>query len=106
MMKWTVRQVAEAKGFKNARELADKINTSYSSIYPIWDGSAKRADLGTLNKLCNLLDVPIGMLLVHLPDNSIEPVSETRIQSTRRSSSGSAKSKRESKQARAAVAIG
>lgn len=75
-MKWTVRQVAEAKGIKNARELADRIGTSYSSIYPIWDGSAKRADLGTLNKLCNFLDVPIGMLLVHLPDKSIEPVRE------------------------------
>ena len=67
-MKWTVRQVAEAKGIKNARELADKIGTSYSSIYPIWDGSAKRADLATLNKLCNFLDVPIGMLLAHIPD--------------------------------------
>jgi DNA-binding Xre family transcriptional regulator len=106
MMKWTVRQVAEAKGFKNARELADRINTSYSSIYPIWDGSAKRADLGTLNKLCNLLDVPIGMLLVHLPDKSIEPVSEAGSEKAGRRSSGSAKTKRASKQAQAAVVTG
>jgi len=71
-MRWTVRQVAEAKGIKNARELGDKIEASYSSIYPIWNGTAKRVDLETLNKLCNLLDVPIGMLLSHIPDGSKE----------------------------------
>lgn len=73
-MKWTVKQVAEAKGIKNARELGDSIGASYSSIYPIWDGSAKRADLATLNKLCNLLDVPVGMLLTHIPDTAITPI--------------------------------
>ena len=73
-MKWTVQQVAEAKGIKNARELADRLGASYSSIYPIWDGTARRVALSTLNNLCNLLDVPVGMLLVHMPDSSIEPI--------------------------------
>ena len=63
---------------KRARELADKINASYSSIYPIWDGSAKRADLATLNKLCNLLDVPVGMFLAHLPDAEIVPLPDLK----------------------------
>ena len=100
-MKWTVRQVAEAKGIKNARDLADRINASYSSIYPIWDGSAKRADLGTLNKLCNLLDVPIGMLLVHLPDTNIEPVSDAGGEARRTTSTKLKSEPRKSRGARA-----
>jgi DNA-binding Xre family transcriptional regulator len=106
-MKWNVKEIAEARGITNARALGKLAEVPPMSIYQIWDGSAKRVDLGTLNKLCTVLRVPLALLLEHVPDD-IEPLpgpGQGESTKTRRSS-GPLKVRRESKQARAAVVGG
>ena len=67
-MRLTVKETAQARGFKNAKELADKMGMSYNSIYPLWKGTAKRVDLATLSKLCKVLNATSGLLMVYEPD--------------------------------------
>jgi DNA-binding Xre family transcriptional regulator len=108
MMRLTVKDTAEARGFKNAKQLADAAGIRYKSMYPIWNGTARMIGLDTLERLCNTLRVQAGLLFeIVLSDEALPEaapeVKETQGVSKRRSS---AKSRRESKQARAAVAIG
>jgi DNA-binding Xre family transcriptional regulator len=111
MMKWTVKEVAQRAGVKNARELADRAGIHLNSAYGVWNNTARMLALDTLDKLCTLLNVKPGQLFDHeaepelLPQAS-EPTSSRNESAKPRRSSGSAKSKRVSKQARAAVAIG
>lgn len=72
-MKWNVKEVAEARGVKNARALGKLAEIPPMSIYAIWNGEAKRVDLDTLNKLCNVLRVPLALLLEYTPD-IVEPL--------------------------------
>lgn len=72
MMKWNVKEIAEAKGYKNARELSDAAGIPLASMYRLWKGTADMVGLATLNKLCGLLDVPVGMLLTYIPDGLLE----------------------------------
>jgi DNA-binding Xre family transcriptional regulator len=107
MMKWTVKEVAQAKGFNNANELGERAGIPLTSMYRLWNGSAKMVGTDTLERLCKTLQVPVGMLLQFIDTDSLNQGDSTRSEATgRRSSSGSAKSKRESKQARAAVVTG
>ncbi|HEY6329719.1 MAG TPA: helix-turn-helix transcriptional regulator [Blastocatellia bacterium] len=71
MIKLNVRDVAEAKGFDNASELASATGIHRASIYRIWDGAATRLDLETLDRLCEVLKVPAGMLVTHIPAGSV-----------------------------------
>jgi DNA-binding Xre family transcriptional regulator len=63
MVRWRVREVAEAAGVKSANQLREMTGLSRSTIYPIWDGTAKRVDLATLDRLSEFLEVPVGQLL-------------------------------------------
>lgn len=106
-MKWNVKEIAEARGIMNARALGKLAEVPPMSIYQIWDGSAKRVDLGTLNKLCTVLRVPLALLLEHVPDE-IEPLptpGQGEGTKARRTSSES-KPKGPAKQARPAITIG
>jgi DNA-binding Xre family transcriptional regulator len=76
MMKLTVKEVAIAKGIKNAVQLGEKANIPLASIYRIWNGTARMIGLDTLNRLCNVLDVPVGMLITHIPDKEFARQSE------------------------------
>jgi DNA-binding Xre family transcriptional regulator len=114
MMKLTIKEVAQAKGFKNAKQLTDAMTEhfgsvlSYSTIYPLWDDTAQRFDRSTLDKLCTFLQVPIGMLIQFIDTNSLpqsEP-SQSAAAKPRRSTSGESKRKSGAKQARAAVVNG
>jgi DNA-binding Xre family transcriptional regulator len=67
MIKLNVREVAEAKGFSNASTLAAATGIHRTSMYRIWNGEATRLDLDTLDRLCEVLKVPAGMLLTHIP---------------------------------------
>lgn len=73
MMKLFVKEVAQAKGFKNAKALADAMSEhfgasmSYSTIYPLWNDDAKLWARETFDKLCAFLKVPAGMLIQHIP---------------------------------------
>ncbi|MGH9822154.1 MAG: helix-turn-helix domain-containing protein [Blastocatellia bacterium] len=77
MIKLNVREVAEAKGFANASALASATGVHRTSMYRIWDGAATRLDLETLDRLCEVLKVPAGMLLTHIPKRELraEPTS-------------------------------
>jgi DNA-binding Xre family transcriptional regulator len=72
-MKWNVKEVAIMRGIDNARALGKLAGVPPMSTYQIWNGEAKRVDLETLNKLCNVLRVPLALLLEHVPD-SVEPL--------------------------------
>src|SRR5689334_4408257 len=73
MMKLFVKEVAQAKGYKNAKALADAmsehfgVSMSYSTIYPLWNDDAKLWARDTFDKLCAFLQVPAGMLIQHIP---------------------------------------
>jgi putative transcriptional regulator len=73
MMKLTVRDVAEARGFKNAKALADAAGIPYASIYKIYNGKSNTIGLITLNKLCKTLDADVGLLLKYIPDEESQP---------------------------------
>jgi len=70
MIRWTVREVAERAGIHNAHELVKRARISVSTAYQLWEGSAKRLDLATLDKLCALFEVPPGQLLERVKDRS------------------------------------
>lgn len=72
MVKLTVKEVALAKGVKNAAQLSEAAEIPLASIYRIWNNTARMVGLDTLNKLCNVLDVPVGMLFVHIPDTAFK----------------------------------
>jgi DNA-binding Xre family transcriptional regulator len=67
MIKLTVKEVAQAKGFENASALAAATGIHPTSMYRIWSGKATRLDLATLDKLCDVLQVPAGLLISHVP---------------------------------------
>jgi DNA-binding Xre family transcriptional regulator len=112
MVNSKLKEIAEAKGYKNAKRLADAMSEhfgtrlSYRSIYALWDNTADLYARGTLNRICQFLSIPLGMLIVYEGDPQTEPGPVKSDATGRRSSGSSAKSKRASKQARAAVTIG
>jgi DNA-binding Xre family transcriptional regulator len=67
-VKLKVREVAEKVGVKNASHLRTLTGLGVSTCYQLWDGSAQRVDLETLNTLCNLLQVGPAMLFEYVPD--------------------------------------
>jgi DNA-binding Xre family transcriptional regulator len=108
MMRLKFREIAEKQGIKNARQLAARSGINLTSCYQLWNGTAKMISFEALNTLCNVLQAGPALLLDYTPDvqpTGSEPQSGDKA-SSRRSSGASAKSKRESKQARAAIAIG
>lgn len=72
MVRLTVKEVALAKGIKNAAQLGEVTDIPLASMYRIWNDTARMIGLDTLNKLCNFLDVPAGMLIAHIPDAGAE----------------------------------
>src|SRR5215469_14386579 len=66
-MRLLVQQVARAKGFRNAKDLGDTAGIPNVSMYRIWNGTATRIDLATLEKLCEVLQVQPGLLIMHIP---------------------------------------
>ncbi|HYM00234.1 MAG TPA: helix-turn-helix transcriptional regulator [Blastocatellia bacterium] len=66
-MRWTVKEVARAKGIRSARELGEKAGVAPNSVYKLWNGTARMVGVGTLEKLCAVLEVPVGMLLQYIP---------------------------------------
>src|SRR5262245_34644418 len=72
-MKWKVKEIAEARGYTNARALGTATGIPPMSMYQIWNGEAKRADLATLEKLCIFLRVPLSLILEYVPE-LVEPL--------------------------------
>src|ERR1044071_7710251 len=103
MMKLTVKEIAEARGFKNAKQLADTAGIRYKSMYPIWNGAARMIGLDTLEKLCNTLRVQAGMLFEMVQENeslNSGPSQSVTVKSDKSTRMTAPKSKRESKRVR------
>lgn len=72
-MKLYVKEVAQAKGYVNAKQLADAMSKhfeariSYGTIYPLWNDEAQLWSRPTIDRLCAFLNVPAGMLIQHIP---------------------------------------
>jgi DNA-binding Xre family transcriptional regulator len=70
MLRLKVREVAEAKGIKNALELSQKTGIGYNSIYAIWNSEPRMIGIETLNRLCETLRVRPGQLFVYTEDGN------------------------------------
>jgi DNA-binding Xre family transcriptional regulator len=118
MMKLTVKEVAQAKGFKNAKHLADAMSDhfgqriSYATIYPLWDDTAQLFSRPTLDRLCKFLNVPIGMLIQFIDTDSLQPgdpsqsAGAAKPAKRERRTKGEASKSRKAAPARPAVAMG
>jgi DNA-binding Xre family transcriptional regulator len=62
-----LKDVATARGFKNAKALAESIGMPLGVIYPLWNDAAKRFDRKTIERLCDFLNVPAGVLIEYSP---------------------------------------
>lgn len=58
-----VREVAEGRGFKNARELADAAGIAYPTAYAYWDDTNENVSKRVLAKLCKALSVHVYALV-------------------------------------------
>lgn len=110
MINCKLADIARMRGYTSAKQLTDAMNKemglgiSYSTIYPLWRNSAANYARVTLDRLCEFLNTNPGTLLDYTPGNDASEAQSS--EATGRRSSGSAKPKRESKQARAAVTAG
>ncbi|HYM00816.1 MAG TPA: helix-turn-helix transcriptional regulator [Blastocatellia bacterium] len=65
-----VDQVALAKGFQNARALADAAGIPHSVAYSYWDNTVVNYNRYTLDKLCAVLNVQPGLLFIRDPEGA------------------------------------
>ena len=71
-MKWTVKEVAQAKGYDNATQLGEAAGIPLTSMYRIWNGTAKMVGTDTLERLCKVLQVQPGMLIMFIDTDAIQ----------------------------------
>lgn len=62
-LKLRVRQMAEAKGYANARELADAAGISYNTAYGYWNDTSVNFNRHALGKICEALGVHVYALI-------------------------------------------
>lgn len=74
-LRWRVKDIA-APGRWNPHSLAVEAKIAYNTVYLIWHNQAKRADLETLEKLANVLQVEPGELIGRVPSASTPEVPE------------------------------
>jgi len=66
-LRFRVQEFAVAKGFPNARRLAQKTGISFNTVYGLWDNTKKYVHLGVLERIADELGVPPEMLLTTEP---------------------------------------
>jgi DNA-binding Xre family transcriptional regulator len=107
MMRIHVQEIAVTKGINSAKALSVQSGIPYASAHRIWNGSVTMLALDTIEKLCRLFNVQPGMILSWVDTDAPQgPSSQGDEQPARRTSLGPSKSRRETKQARAAVVGG
>jgi len=67
-LRFAVKEIALAKGFRNARHLAAEAKVSFTTMYEIWDNKKQYVHLGVLERLAETLEVPAGVLLTDKPE--------------------------------------
>lgn len=68
MIRLAVREVAERAGISSARNLSVKTELPYESCRRLWQGTATMVSLGTLERLCRVLQVRPAQLFDYDPD--------------------------------------
>ena len=67
-----IQSIAAARGFTNAKQLADAAGIHYKSMYTIWNGEAQLISMDVLGRLCSTLRVQPGVLFEQVAD--VEPL--------------------------------
>ena len=62
MIRLDVKEIAIREGFENPYALSIAAGLPYETCRKLWQGTAVRIDLRTLEKLCDALDVRPGLL--------------------------------------------
>ena len=63
MIRWRLREIAEPERW-NVKKLAEQTGLAYGSVYAIWNDTARRVDLDTLDKLATILNVAPGEFFI------------------------------------------
>ncbi|MGH9823161.1 MAG: helix-turn-helix domain-containing protein [Blastocatellia bacterium] len=72
-VRFAVKEIAQARGFKNARRLAEAAQVALGTMYGIWDNKKQYVHLRVMERLAATLHVPVGMLLTEQPlDDTME----------------------------------
>jgi DNA-binding Xre family transcriptional regulator len=66
MIKKRVREVAESQGYTSAYQLRVALGVSPSLASRLWKGEFEKIGIGTLDKLCELLNCQADKLLPHV----------------------------------------
>jgi DNA-binding Xre family transcriptional regulator len=83
-LKLMVQEIGRRQGIENAAQLAKLTGLGMTSSYQLWQGTAKRVSLKTLNTLCNKLKVHPAILFDYKPDPEEETRSSTKSSKGRR----------------------
>jgi len=67
-LRFAVREIALAKGFRTARHLGEVAKVSPSTIYGIWDNKKKYVSFEVMERIARTLEVPAPMLLTDQPE--------------------------------------
>lgn len=70
MIKWKVKEAAQAIGIDNATQLRAKTGLGQSTCYGLWDNKSEHVARNTINVLCRVLQVNPGVLIEYVPDES------------------------------------
>ena len=62
MIALNIKETAQREGYDNPNSLASAAGLPYETCRKLWNGLATRIDLGTIERLCNLLRVRPGQL--------------------------------------------
>jgi DNA-binding Xre family transcriptional regulator len=57
VLKLVIKEVAERAGFRNALDLSKRADLPYESVRRLWQGTATMVSLGTLERICQALEV-------------------------------------------------
>ena len=68
VLRVAIKEVADRRGIKTSSELATLLSVPRSTGSRLWKGSVDRIDLGTLEKLCDVLKCKPNDLLRYEPD--------------------------------------
>ena len=68
MMILNVKDIAEARGIKNAAQFAHACDIHLKTAYQLWKGEARMIALDTLENICTALRVQAGVLFERIPD--------------------------------------
>lgn len=61
-LRWRLKELAEPERW-TARKLAIQTGLAYNTVWGIWSGKTRRADLDTLDRLARALNIPARDLI-------------------------------------------